>query len=614
MKRWGRRKELRVLKNQDDFEAIGKPEVSTLVDRIPHESEEEYGLFTLHDLPHDQSSALDIVAVHGLGGGWRKTWNDAESRKNWLRDYLPRQLESQGRQARVLSYGYNSGGILSKAVGNIDDVAQELLVRLQGRRSSSAEKSRPILFIAHSLGGVVVKKAMIIAHERSSKFGDLRDKVQAFVFLGVPHKGSDLAFWYKYVIEVSTNLQMGFAGNPNFVAHLQKNSENLANISTQSIERLQSPTIDIRTFYESDKILNQLIVDKSSAVLNLQNEIATQISSTNHRTICKFGAEEAQTYQPVWNAIFEITEHALFQQHLTLNNHSVQKPSSILELPRIKAGKLSPHVSTYECSRNNALYAERTPTGRDKRTRKFTKAYLEPPRVLISISHLDFSPHQPLRARANVSEVTPVSFRPLLETWADSQCYGISGSWLEIAPGDTDVQTGRCNTFGLDKTTTDEQDMHIIRHVSFYHKYEEAPSVICYLVSIDSSKDRNHRMQVEALSTTKSGFELHFRSWADSIVYELEAEWVAFSKDKDDMYALPDTIVGANTILRFPEKRFERPPACFLAFSYLDITSGQHVSIKVSVQDVNEAFALIGFETWNDCHFWQIRVTGVAVL
>ena len=482
---------------------------------------------------------------------------------------------------------------------------------------------------------------MIIAHERSSKFGDLRDKVQAFVFLGVPHKGSDLAFWYKYVIEVSTNLQMGFAGNPNFVAHLQKNSETFANISTQSIERLQSPTIDIRTFYESDKILNQLvrkyniayivntdvhfcqIVDKSSAVLNLQNEIATQISSTNHRTICKFGAEEAQTYQPVWNAIFEITEHALFQQHLTLNNqiteHSVRKLSSIIELPRIKAGKLgmhehSPHVSTYECSRNNALYAERTPTGRNKRTRKFTKAYLEPPRVLIGISHLDFSPHQPLRARANVSEVTPVSFRPLLETWADSRCYGISGSWLEIAPGDTDVQTGRCNTFGSDKTTTDERDMRIIRDVSFYHKYEEAPSVICYLVSIDSSKDRNHRIQVEALSITRSGFELHFRSWADSIVYELEAEWVAFSKDRDDMYALPDTIVGANTILRFPEKRFERPPACFLAFSYLDITSGRHVSIKVSVQDVNEAFTLIGFETWNDCHFWQIRVTGVAVL
>jgi hypothetical protein len=57
-----------------------------------------------------------------------------------------------------MSYGYNSGGILSKSVSDIEDVARELLVRLHGQRLSDSEKARPILFIAHSLGGVVVKK------------------------------------------------------------------------------------------------------------------------------------------------------------------------------------------------------------------------------------------------------------------------------------------------------------------------------------------------------------------------------------------------------------------------------------------------------------------------
>jgi len=65
-----------------------------------------------------------------------------------------------------MSYGYNSGGILSKSVGgilsksvsDIDDVARELLDRLDGIRRSTAEKERPILFVAHSLGGVVVKQ------------------------------------------------------------------------------------------------------------------------------------------------------------------------------------------------------------------------------------------------------------------------------------------------------------------------------------------------------------------------------------------------------------------------------------------------------------------------
>lgn len=61
-------------------------------------------------------------------------------------------------QIRVMSYVYNSGGIWSKSVSDIEDVARELLVRLQGHRLSGPKKSRPILFIPHSLGGVVVKK------------------------------------------------------------------------------------------------------------------------------------------------------------------------------------------------------------------------------------------------------------------------------------------------------------------------------------------------------------------------------------------------------------------------------------------------------------------------
>ncbi len=100
---------------------------------------------------------------------------------------------------------------------------------------------------------------MVVAHERSTRNSGLRDKVQAFIFLGVPHRGSDLASWYNYVIEISKFAQLGFAGNPKFVAPLQRNAEIFANISTQCIERLQAQSIDIRTFYESDKLHNQLV-------------------------------------------------------------------------------------------------------------------------------------------------------------------------------------------------------------------------------------------------------------------------------------------------------------------------------------------------------------------
>lgn len=80
------------------------------------------------------------------------------SNKNWLKDFLPLQLQDAGITARVLSYGYDSDTAFSKAVTDIDDVAAMLLDRLVGERQSLEEKARPVIFIAHSLGGIVVKK------------------------------------------------------------------------------------------------------------------------------------------------------------------------------------------------------------------------------------------------------------------------------------------------------------------------------------------------------------------------------------------------------------------------------------------------------------------------
>jgi alpha-beta hydrolase superfamily lysophospholipase len=59
---------------------------------------------------------------------------------------------------RTISYGYNSDTAFSKAVTNIEDEAAILLDRLSGARQSAEEQSRPIILIAHSLGGIIAKK------------------------------------------------------------------------------------------------------------------------------------------------------------------------------------------------------------------------------------------------------------------------------------------------------------------------------------------------------------------------------------------------------------------------------------------------------------------------
>jgi surfactin synthase thioesterase subunit len=58
-----------------------------------------------------------------------------------------------------MSYGYNAHTAFSNAVTDISDVATSLLDRLDNERQPHEHK-RPIIFISHSLGGIIVKKVL----------------------------------------------------------------------------------------------------------------------------------------------------------------------------------------------------------------------------------------------------------------------------------------------------------------------------------------------------------------------------------------------------------------------------------------------------------------------
>lgn len=125
-----------------------------------------YGPAILESVSHPPTKAgrdptdctdSSIIAVHGLGGGWQKTWT-AKNGSMWLRDFLPQQLDAVGLKARTWSYGYDSRTAFSAAVTDITDEAGMFLDRIQGERITHEDKSRRIVFVAHSLGGILVKK------------------------------------------------------------------------------------------------------------------------------------------------------------------------------------------------------------------------------------------------------------------------------------------------------------------------------------------------------------------------------------------------------------------------------------------------------------------------
>jgi hypothetical protein len=121
---------------------------------------EQYGMFIFQPKPSDQGGLVDIVAIHGLGGHYQKTWTWEPSERsigephNWLRESLPKQIPA----ARIMSFGYNSTVWLSRSIADIQTFAEQLILGLDINRKSDHERKRPIIFVCHSLGGIVAKR------------------------------------------------------------------------------------------------------------------------------------------------------------------------------------------------------------------------------------------------------------------------------------------------------------------------------------------------------------------------------------------------------------------------------------------------------------------------
>jgi protein SERAC1 len=116
----------------------------------------QYGMIMVRDKPSEAPKMLDVVAIHGLNGHYQKTWTETTSPRkvNWLQDLLPEQLPN----ARIMSYSYNSAVAFSKATIGIKTFAEQLLEDLMAWRLTLCEQERPIIFICHSLGGIVFKQ------------------------------------------------------------------------------------------------------------------------------------------------------------------------------------------------------------------------------------------------------------------------------------------------------------------------------------------------------------------------------------------------------------------------------------------------------------------------
>ncbi|KAI1735610.1 hypothetical protein F4680DRAFT_434538 [Xylaria scruposa] len=308
------------------------------------------GLSVVYE-PERLEPVLDIIFIHGLQGHPFKTWavevgrdhgeklssehrakacNDPKARNEW-RNLLSRLrkfklthdsktpegqsyvfwpadlLPTEVPRARILVFGYNTviakhqfaGAVNKNSVfAHSKDLVNELF------RARPLE--RPVLFVTHSLGGIVAKESLAICSTSNDEnFEDILKSTTGVMFLGTPHRGSNAAGVGEIARKAASLLLM------------DTNSRVLDSLSLKNsdLERCQDTfsslwlkyNFRVKTFQEGLPLqlpirLGQSkmvkVVPDISSCLGDSRERAETLDG-DHRSMCRYTDTQDQNYKKV---------------------------------------------------------------------------------------------------------------------------------------------------------------------------------------------------------------------------------------------------------------------------------------------------------------------------
>ncbi|KAK8369696.1 hypothetical protein V6Z12_A01G127700 [Gossypium hirsutum] len=176
---------------------------STAVTQVSDVSDSSKSFNVSNNDADSEIPQMDIVFVHGLRGGPYKTWRIAEDKSSTKSGLVEKIDEEAGKlgtfwpgewlsadfpQARLFSLKYKTNLTQwSGASLPLQEVSSMLLKKLV----AAGIGSRPVVFVTHSLGGLVVKQMLFKA--KAENMDDLVNNTVGVVFYSCPHFGSKLA-------------------------------------------------------------------------------------------------------------------------------------------------------------------------------------------------------------------------------------------------------------------------------------------------------------------------------------------------------------------------------------------------------------------------------------
>ena len=236
-----------------------------------------------------------------------EAWTDPTTKSLWLRDLLPDSLNV----ARVLTFGYNASSKSFYGHSSADRVqqhAQTLVADLQADRALENCLQRPIIFICHGLGGILVKKALAYSSTRTSHHIEhlysIFVSTYAILFFGTPHQGTNKESWLAIAHAESPRSLTTPRFDTQLLMATQKDSETLQSITEQFAPLMKQ--FHIFFFWEElesgEGSRKGYIVEESSAAPLVDDTERSGIHA-NHSDMIRFSDGNVSSYRTVIEAL-----------------------------------------------------------------------------------------------------------------------------------------------------------------------------------------------------------------------------------------------------------------------------------------------------------------------
>ncbi|RYC59947.1 hypothetical protein CHU98_g6255 [Xylaria longipes] len=287
--------------------------------------------------PLDNQNAapeIDIVLVPGLGANPEESWKSESTKFNWTTEALVKDFP----KSRVLLYKYQSAwtGTL-KVKQFMANIAMAMLTSLQSVREKC--QRRPVVFIGHSMGGLVIAKAIIIADQRRDKFPIMFEAIAVAAFFGTPFGGAPVASAAAMYANVAEKI--GLATSSKLLDLMKEGDEGLRELKHEFMRLVGklSPKIELFCFYEEKPTdfskmagLPALFGLTKAAIPKQYAEFVSRDSATlpgvdelglacNHRDMVKFdGHKDARWSQFVRDPLRKIIHGAQLAVKNRLNS------------------------------------------------------------------------------------------------------------------------------------------------------------------------------------------------------------------------------------------------------------------------------------------------------